>query len=136
MRNASVARFIDRINRLPDGLKKEINAELRAQAIELGGSMKLAVPADTGALRESIVYEMQTLRAFVRAGGASTMKAVRRSAKGSAPLVDYAAYVEFGTARTPAQPFFFPTYRRKKKAIKKAIADRVKRAVAKYGAGS
>jgi HK97 gp10 family phage protein len=55
-------------------------------------------PVDTGALRASIhvaAGDTQTSRKVVAGGGA----------------VDYAAYVEYGTSRSPAQPYMTPAAR-------------------------
>jgi len=69
---------------------------------------KAVVPVDTGALRRSIRQEPKPQRedgyyvAGITAGGGGVVNP--RTGR----EVDYAAYVEFGTSRAPAQPYLTP----------------------------
>jgi len=69
---------------------------------------KAVVPVDTGALRRSIRQEPKPRKegdgyeAGITAGGGGVVNPK------TGREVDYAAYVEFGTSRTPAQPYLRP----------------------------
>ena len=81
---------------------------------------------------------------LVRAGGALTTRSgagdqgfVRefaRAVRGKDANYDYALAQEFGTQHIPAQPFFWPTYRARKRRIRRAIKDSAKAAINKHGA--
>lgn len=70
-------------------------------------------PVDTGALQESIDTAVVGNYVVIYAGGDSFTH------KGTDKHVDYAEYVEYGTSRTPAQPFM--------RTAKENHADEVKR---------
>ena len=104
--------------------------------------MQAAAPrGGTGNLQASIRVEPGTrsrMAALVRAGGSATTQqigtgffsAFSAAVRGRGDY-DYAIAQEFGTSKHPAQPFFFPTYRAKKRAIRKAIRDRAKAEIGK-----
>lgn len=71
-------------------------------------------PVDTGALRASIrvTPDQPALRMTVQAGGG---------------VVDYAAFVEYGTSRSPAQPFMTPAARAIN--VRREVAAELKRAL-------
>jgi len=129
------------MNALPPAIRAPIRAEIFRQAGELAGAMKTAVPHKAGTLQASIRVEAGTrsrMAALVRAGGRSTTQQVgtgffsafSAAVRGRGDY-DYAIAQEFGTSKHPAQPFFFPTYRAKKRAIRKAIKDRAKAEIGK-----
>lgn len=94
----------------PEALKDLTDANLKA-AQEMTVSARNFVPVRSGALRDSIRTEFvggDTGAVRVLAGGPSTTKPVRAGFDGS---YDYALGQEFGTTDTPAQPFFYPSYR-------------------------
>ena len=132
--NQSVKAFQALLSKLPPAVKGPLRAEIFAQANSLRGTMLFNVPVGGeggrrgagrtrgGALRDSIRVETSdrsAMRALVRAGGAAT----------TVDGYDYALAQEFGTSKIPAQPFFWPSYRSKKKAIRKAIKDKAKAAI-------
>jgi hypothetical protein len=125
--NDSVARFKAYLALLPESLRAPVNAEIRKQADQLAALMKTAAPkGKTGNLARSVRVEMQELRAFIRAGGALTTKPVR---KGQSAQYDYALAIEHGTAHAPDEPFFFPSYRLRKKSIRSAISRSMKKTI-------
>ena len=82
-------------------------------------------PVDTGALRKSIrkEKELRSLYPFtytigVAAGGHEKNPKTGRE-------VDYAAYVEFGTSRTPAQPFMGPAVDKNRAEIRRILSRKV-----------
>jgi HK97 gp10 family phage protein len=68
---------------------------------------KRFVPVDTGALRDSIVTQLHGWAAEITAGEGLT----------------YARYVEYGTARAPAQPYLRPAMERHAAAFIRAVSE-------------
>ncbi len=125
-RSDGARRFKALMAALPVELRKQIGQEIAKQANALVSVQKRAVPKDKGALRDSIRAEVtagRTLSISVKAGGPKTTRPVR---KGQKATYDYALGQEFGNRRTRAQPFFFPSYRLKKPAIRRGIGKVVK----------
>ncbi len=82
-------------------------------------------PVDTGALRATIkleVVEQSQLRVIVRLTAGSE-------------TVYYAPYVEFGTARTAAQPFMRPAWEQWSDEVKRNIAQDIAQ-ILKTGTGN
>lgn len=77
------------------GLESAVEAGVERGANLIADLARQLVPVDTGALQASIRVEdgaTPTSRTIVAGGGA----------------VDYAAFVEYGTANSPAQPYMTP----------------------------
>lgn len=97
-------------------------------AREIGGTMKNAVPRDSGNLAASIRIETNEGRGrvYIKAGGPLTTKPVR---SGVTATYDYALGVELGTQRNAAQPFFWPKWRAGKKKAQSRINRVLKRTI-------
>jgi HK97 gp10 family phage protein len=111
---------------MPRAVREEVKAALVKSADELVGMQQRLVPVKTGALRDSIHYEIEDegLRATVTAGDKEAF---------------YARFVEFGTPPhenqgefkgsenpgAPARPFFSPAFR----ALRRRIRSRLSRAI-------
>lgn len=129
-KNVSVERF----RKLTEDLRQEVHAlavaELNSQADQLVELMDSVAPrGETGNLLHSIrKVPDRSKDTIVRivAGGQLTV----RPTVSSKPY-DYARADEFGTVHMPAKPFFFPTYRLRKKkmiaAMKRKIAASIKK---------
>jgi len=105
----AVERYLARI--IPEALEEAVLTALD-EAVEDGVERaKQIVPVDTGALRKSIRKEPSPHRegdsyvAGVTAGGGGVTNP--RTGR----EVDYAAYIEHGTSRAPAQPYLRPSLR-------------------------
>ena len=129
--NQSAKKFQRVLASLPPATRKAVRAEVFHQAAVLKGDIAAAAPhGPTGVLAASVRVEpgRSPLAALVRAGGKTTTRTVgfgffsafNAAVRGRAEY-DYAIAQEFGTQHIPAQPFFWPTYRAKKRAIRKAI---------------
>lgn len=122
MANKSVERF----RKLLDNLKKEVHdgafAELNDQAGQLAAVIESVAPKHEGVLAHTVkvVPGKKDTQVRIVAGGQETI----RPSVSSKPY-DYARADEFGTVNMPAQPFFFPTYRLRKKKIISAIKRRI-----------
>lgn len=129
--NASVERF----RKLADDLKREVHAaavaELNSQAAELAALIESVAPVHEGVLKTTVNVLPGKRDTIVRvvAGGRKTV----RPSISSRPY-DYARADEFGTVKMPAQPFFFPTYRLRKKKIIATMKRRITASIKKRSA--
>lgn len=126
MANKSVLAF----RRLIEDLKNEVRdgaiEELNVQAGELANLIESVAPKHEGTLAHTVRVIPGKKKTQVRivAGGSLTT----RPAISSKPY-DYARADEFGTVDMPAQPFFFPTYRLRKKKIISAMKRKITKAI-------
>lgn len=126
MANQSVQRF----RRLTEELQGEIVdgavQELNDQATQLAQLIEAVAPKFEGKLAHSVRVVPGKRKTQVRivAGGRLTI----RPSVSSKPF-DYARADEFGTVKMTAKPFFFPTYRLRKKKIVSAMKRRINKAI-------
>lgn len=119
---------------LPDKVQDELADVLQEQAKRLSDAQRDALqgqeaaPAETGNLEASCRVETgdDPLDVHVVAGGDLTETEVRT---GSGEPWDYSLGFEYGTARQPARPFFWSTYRAMKPDIDNAIAEATQKAL-------
>lgn len=125
--NASAKRLVRRLANIPIDVRAAAAAEALLQARALGQAMQRVVRVDEGDLRESVRVESGRRgdRFYVKAGGAKTRRAVR---EGQSATYDYALAVELGTAKMKARPFFYPTYRTNRQAMRRAIQNVARKA--------
>lgn len=111
--------------------KIEIKKAMETSADEIVAMAKGLVPADTGALRDSIGWTWGKAPK-----GAMTLGTVQTDAVDSGFTITiyagnseayYARWVEFGTQKMGQRPYFYPSYR----ALRKRAKGRVTRAVNK-----
>lgn len=89
-------------------------------------------PVKTGALRASIQWTFgDPPQGASLGGGKRSQNETRATITAGNDHVFYAAMVEFGTRHAPAQPFFYPGYRARRKEAKRAIQKAVKASVQK-----
>lgn len=128
--NASVLRF----QKLTDDLKREVFEvaadELNVQADELVSLMESVVPKETGALEISIrkIPGKSATQVRIVAGGKGTTK------NSGGKAYDHARAVEFGTTHMKAEPFFFPSYRLKKKKMISSMKRKLTASIKKRSA--
>lgn len=126
MANKSVERF----RRLTEDLRKEVHdaavKELNEQAGQLANLIESVAPKFEGKLAHSVrvVPGKKDTQVRIVAGGKLTI----RPSVSSKPF-DYARADEFGTVNMPAQPFFFPTYRLRKKKIISAMKRKITKSI-------
>ncbi len=128
-------------------LTKDIPARVQAatrDAMEKGAEevvamMKRLAPVESGALRDSISWtwgeapagsmiigtvggrEYKTMRITIYAGGLADED------------VFYARFLEFGTEKMRAHPFFFPAWRAKRKRVRSRITRSIRNALKSEG---
>jgi HK97 gp10 family phage protein len=107
---------------MPEVAKQEIMSALDKGADELVAMQKRLVPVDDGDLRDSIekTEGRHELAITVQAGG---------------PEAIHARWVEFGTSKTSAKPFFYPSYRAIRRRIRSRVTRATKKAAEKVAAG-
>jgi len=136
---------LQRFRKLTDDMKKKVHEEavkeLNSQAQDLAQLIEEIAPIyqgppisgiEPGALKHSVrLIPDKSKDTIVRivAGGQLTT----RPAAGRTPY-DYARGDEFGTQKMAAQPFFFPTYRLRKKKIIAAMKRRITKNIKTYSA--
>lgn len=130
--NISVVRF----RALTAELKLEVRAEaiagLNEQAQGLAELMQSVAPEHEGVLKTTVrvIPGKKDTQVIVMAGGQATTR------PGEDKPYDYARADEFGTQKMAAHPFFFPTYRLRKKRIRAAVQRRITLAIKKRSAPS
>lgn len=115
--------FNRQIGQLPFKLKRQLATAIAQEADRLAAAIKNAAPVRTGKLRDSVKVRRtkRDLTLEVTAGGESTTHGER----GPDGAADYALFMEYGTRKTPAQPFFYTTARAMQAEIKSNIAKAV-----------
>lgn len=130
--NKSVERFRALTEELQIEVRQAAIAELNTQAQGLADLMEGAAPrGPTGNLEHSInvVQSKKPTTVRVVAGGKLTV----RPSVSSKPY-DYARADEFGTTHMAPRPFFFPTYRLRKKKIIAAMKRKITASIKKRSA--
>jgi HK97 gp10 family phage protein len=109
-------------------VKKRLAQTIKAEADKLATAIKAAAPVKTGALKASVQVRRRKndLDLEVTAGGDATTREVRG---GSGVNYDYSRAIEFGSRETPAQPFFFNTYRAMAPEIRENIDNAIAEAI-------
>jgi hypothetical protein len=125
-----LAAYLRRLAAVPDKVKAAAKAELHAGADDLVQVIRRAAPVDEsearpGALRDSVHWYAHPQREL-----SVRIIADARDAKGRM----IGQHVEFGHSNAagghvPAKPFFFPSYRARKKALKRKISAAVRKVI-------
>lgn len=127
-------RALKRMAAIPPAVKAALKAQNAANAADMVETARRFAPEDDGVLRDSIRHEDASddsrISQRVEAGGPTTTNPVRQSAKATADY-DYALAQEYGTADMPANPFFWPAWRLKRKAYKRRMSKAAKAAIGK-----
>jgi HK97 gp10 family phage protein len=135
---ASKIQGLDRLRRklkqMPEVIKEQIRQEMEKAAEQIVKMAKSLVPVDSGALRDSIGWTWGDppggAMVLAAAGDGDlriTIYAGTRDKKLGDMDAFYVRFVEFGTSKMSAHPFFYPSYR----ANKKRAASRIRRAINK-----
>ena len=129
--NVSVERFRALTEQMKQQVFDDAADELDRQADQLLQLMQSVAPrGETGELEHSIrkVPGKSKLVQRIVAGGALTIR------KGSGKPYDYSRADEFGTVNMKAKPFFFPTYRLRKRKICRPMKRKLTATIKKYSA--
>ncbi len=131
---------VERFKKLTEELQKEVHdmavRELNTQATDLAQTIADIAPIYEGPPESDVVPG--ALKASVRVLPGKTDTVVRVVAGGKETTIhrgfDYARAVEFGTVDMKPQPFFFPTYRLRKKKIIAAMKRKITASIKKRSA--
>lgn len=139
-KHLDVALQVARIKRSLDSVVKQVEKDIKpvvkANAEAIAAEMRSLAPVDStsatpGALKASIRVEERppTAKAVFRFAIKAGDKTTQRPLKGRKGYFDYARVVEFGSVDQPAQSFFWPIWRARRKSVKAAVRKTVKAAV-------
>lgn len=136
-----------RLARMPEAAKEAALKSVLEGAHELAAMQKSLVPVRKGKLRDSIAVTPPggTTPPYSQPGGSRTAGPLEAIVTAGNTEVRYAHLVEFGTAPhiaggifegaqhpgSPAEPFFWPSYRALKPRIRRRISSRISRAIKK-----
>ena len=140
----SVRTFQKVCEQLPTAVRKNLQKDLDEVANNTTNAVWFAAPAgDDGKLRQSVRFHTgkHELSRVIRAGGPLTtnstgvtggLASFARGITGKLSY-DYALAIEFGTQYQPAQPFFFPTIRRRRDGDIRKMKKGIKETLEYYG---
>ena len=125
------ARLSKRLASIPLVVRDAALVTVVKQAGAMADTMRRLVPVDEGDLRDSITVTgpRGTTPKYSQPGGSSTVPQNAAAITVGNSDVRYGHLVEYGTAKSPPQPFFWPAVRLHNKKASKAIKSAVSRAV-------
>ncbi len=129
-----VEALLARMNAIPERVQQAARETLEKNAQEIVEMMQRLVPKDSFALWSSIGWTWgdapegsMTVGKVKGSGAAYGTMAITIYAGGGKAF--YGRFQEFGTKKMPANPFFFPSYRAKRRGVQQSLARAVKKAV-------
>ncbi|OAI26952.1 hypothetical protein A1351_14005 [Methylosinus sp. R-45379] len=130
--SAQLDRLKARLEAIPKEVREAVRPALERSGEELASRMKALAPEDSGALKESIQATPPggtVPPRSIGAGDEKTAGELQTIVTAGDAKAFYARWVEFGTEKTPAHPFFFPAYRLTRERIKRRLARAIGKAV-------
>jgi len=138
-----LGRLLARMELIPQRAIEAARKSLEASADDVVAMMRRLAPKDSGALARSINWTwgdapagalvLGSVKGGRGAGRAFATMTITIYAGGNGIGADafYARFQEFGTRKMAANPFFFPAYRARRKAISAKLTRDVRKAIAK-----
>jgi HK97 gp10 family phage protein len=120
-------KFRAAIRALPEEIKEELRKVLGESAEEIAAMARRLVPVEEGDLRASIGWTFGRPPKGSLTLAQADVSDISVSVYAGNNRAFYARWVEFGTVKMRARPFFFPSYR----ALKRRVRGRVTRATTK-----
>lgn len=125
-------RLVQRWSRIPQLVQENVRLAMEKLADEIVKEMKAAAPKKKGTLAASIGWTWGDAPA-----GSMVLGTFNGTAYGAMQLTIYAGggdahharFQEFGTVHMPANPFFYPVWRKKKRGFRRRMANAVKAAL-------
>jgi HK97 gp10 family phage protein len=116
----------------PEPVRRAVREAMEKVAADIVMQMKRIAPKDSGDLAKSIAWVWGRAPKGAMAVGTVTdndENVITIYAGGKAAGLDafYARFQEFGTVDMRANPFFYPTWRHKKRGVKAKLAAAVRR---------
>lgn len=119
----NVAKLNKKLARLPGVARNDMRESLAQSAREITNLMEQLVPQDSGDLAGSIGWTFgKAPKGTLAIGFVKSGELTVTIYCGDSDAY-YARWIEFGTQKMAAQPFFFPAYR----ALRKRASTRIKR---------
>jgi len=127
--SAQTDKLSRRLKAIPKAVKRAVVPALQKSGNELVGAMRALAPVDSGDLKHSIKYTMpgNSTPPYSQPGGSRVAAENEVLVTAGNTDVRYPHLVEYGTRDAPAQPYFWPAFRLKRKKL----ATRIKRAISK-----
>lgn len=129
MSDGGLSSFQKRMRAIPKSVRQAVNPALLQGGYEVADAIELLAPEDTGDLKGSVAVTPggQATPAYSMPGGSHVVPINQVSVTVGNTDVRYPHLVEFGTAKTPAKPFFWPGFR----LARKKAENRIKRVMRK-----
>lgn len=128
-----------KLRAVPQKVLDAVKGQMEAYAAQIVAEMKLLVPVETGALRDSIGWTwgdppkgslaVANVRGRSVSGVFITIYAGTRDKKLGDQDAFYARWQEFGTQNMPANPFFFVVWRANRRRVRGGINRAVRKAL-------
>lgn len=137
MKILGLARFHQKLRRVPEKVRVRAQADLMAGAREINVLQRSLAPKEDLVLVGTITSEPlpdPEIGAVIRAGGADTTVAIRDNKSGGGPPeYDYAFAQEFGTSKMKPNAFFYPAINARKKLVARQVRAGWKRTLKSMG---
>jgi HK97 gp10 family phage protein len=134
-------RLLRKLRILPAAFRAEIKTAMAAQADEITGMMRRLAPVDDGDLRDSIAWRWGKTApkgslavAQIGDGTAEQRGDLAITIYAGGGKAYYSRWVEFGTRKMAARPFFFVSWRANRKPAKNKIRAAVRKAAKQVAA--
>lgn len=132
--DGGLAKFQRRMQAIPKAARDAVQPALATSAYQVAETMESMAPEETGDLKGSITVTLagRATPPYSQPGGSTTVPENAAMITVGHTDVRYAHLVEFGTAKTDPQPFFWPGFRLSRdkalKRIKRAVGKAIKEA--------
>lgn len=124
-RVVGVQKLNRKLGKIPAAVREEVRTAMVRSAREIADLAEVLVPQDTGRLAGSIGWTWgEAPRGALSLGKVATGGDMTITVYAGDREAFYARWVEFGTVKVAAQPYFFPAYR----ALRKRSKSRIRRA--------
>ncbi|SKA26350.1 HK97-gp10 family putative phage morphogenesis protein [Consotaella salsifontis] len=133
--DGGLSKLQKRFAAIPEDVRQAGARSALKQAEAMAATMRRLAPEDSGDLRDSITVTPggQSTPRYSQPGGSSVVPENAAAVTVGNSDVRYPHLVEYGTAKAPAQPYFWPAVRLHNKKAKAAIKSAIRRAVKKRG---
>ena len=109
--------------RLPDAIRKAAHKSLDKSGQQLVYGLQAVAPYESGELQTAISYRLTDTYEAV---SMTLVGGDNKTIEGSKQV---ARLQEFGTVDMPANPWFFPLYRRRRRSVQSALNRAIKKAI-------
>lgn len=124
-RVVGVQKLNRKLGKIPAAVREEVRTAMVRSAREIADLAEVLVPQPTGRLAGSIGWTWgEAPRGVLSLGKVATGGDMTITVYAGDREAFYARWVEFGTVKVAAQPYFFPAYR----ALRKRSKSRIRRA--------